>query len=136
MVKIRHRIFEIYEGCEEATRVLTPRIQKAVTEATPLESWTFRRLGVSRCAGVTRVQLTGASEFDEATMGELREDFDQLAERLGMDSKVLVDFREVTSFDAACIDLLATFSARLRTKGSRIALCCLGPSVRESFFAS
>ena len=135
MVKIRHRIFEIYETCEEATRVLSPKVQKTVRESTPLESWTFRHLGVSRFAGVTRVEFTDASDFNEATAAELREDFDQLAENLGADSKVLVDFRDVTLFDAAFIESLVVFSGKLRTKGSRIALCCLAPPVHESFFA-
>ncbi len=136
MAKIRHRIFEIYESCEEATRVLTPKLQKTVTESTPLDTWTFRHLAVSRFAGVTLVQFTDASEFNEATAAELREDFDQLAEHLGADSKVLVDFRGVVLFDATFIDLLIIFSGKLRTKGSRIALCCLAPPVHESFFAS
>lgn len=136
MAKIRHRIFEIYEGCEEATRVLTPKVQKAANESTPVETWTFRHLGVSRLAGVTRIEFTQATEFDAATSVTLRRDLDQLAERLGADSKVLVDFRDVASFDASCIDLLSTFAGRLRTKGSRMALCCLAPSVHASFFPS
>jgi anti-anti-sigma regulatory factor len=53
---------------------------------------------------------------------------------LGNDSKVLVDFTGIELFDAAFIDALLLLSKRLRTKGSRIALCCLAPAARAFFF--
>jgi anti-anti-sigma regulatory factor len=53
---------------------------------------------------------------------------------LGIDSKVLVDFTNVALFDAAFIDSLLLFRRTLRTKGSRIALCCLAPAARAFFF--
>jgi hypothetical protein len=134
MAKIAHRIFEIYESREEATRALTPKTKKTATEASPPDSWTFEHLAVSRSAGVTHVQFPEASSYDEATVAGLREDFAQLADKLGMDSKVLVDFTGVVLFDAAFIDALLVFSRKLRTKGSRIALCCLAPTARAFFF--
>ena len=134
MAKILHRIFEIYESREEATRALTPKAERTVTESSAPDSWAFEHLAVSRSAGVTHVQFREAQNFDEETVAGLREDFAQLADKLGMDSKVLVDFTGVVLFPAAFIDALLVFSRKLRTKGSRIALCCLAPTARASFF--
>ncbi len=135
MAKVLHRIFEIYESLEEATRALTPRLERTAREATAPESWTYEHLTVTRSTGVTHVQFKEASDFNEATLAGLRADFAQLADNLGGDSKVLVDFTGVELFDAAFIDALLLFSKKLRTKGSRIALCCLAPAARAFFFA-
>jgi anti-anti-sigma regulatory factor len=134
MAKIPHRVFEIYESRDEATRALKPKLEKAATESSAPNSWTFQHLTVSRSAGVTHVQFTEAKDFGEETVAGLREDFSQLAGKLGIDSKVLVDFTGVELFSAAFIDALVVFSKKLRNKGSRIALCCLAPAAREFFF--
>ena len=134
MAKIPHRIFEIYESRDEATRALTPKLQKTATESSAPDSWIFEHLTVSRSAGVTHVEFTEAEDFGEETVAGLRKDFAQLAGTLGIDSKVLVDFTGVVLFSAAFIDALVVFSKNLRTKGSRIALCCLAPTAREFFF--
>ena len=42
MAKYRHRIFEMYEFRDEATRALTPKSARPATEATAPESWTFK----------------------------------------------------------------------------------------------
>jgi len=134
MAKIRHRVFEIYESRSEAIRALTPKLQKAATESSAPDSWEFQHLTVSRSAGVTLVEFADPKKFGEETADELREDFSQLADNLGIDSKVLVDFTGVDHFSAACVDSLVVFSQMLRTRGSRIALCSLAPAARESFF--
>ena len=134
MAKYRHRIFEMYEFRDEATRALTPKSARPVTEATAPESWTFKHLTVSRSAGVAHVQFKSAQAFGEETVNDLRVDFSQLADRLVRDSKVLLDFVGVKSFCAASIDELILFNQKLRTKGSRIALCRLDPTVHQSFF--
>jgi anti-anti-sigma regulatory factor len=134
MAKIPHRIFEIYESQQEATRALTPKLQKVAKESSSPHSWTFQHLSVSRTGGVTHVQFTEAGEFGEETVAGLREDFAQLADKLGIDSKVLVDFTGVVPFSAAFVEALVLLSKRLRTKGSRIALCCLAPAARGAFF--
>jgi hypothetical protein len=134
MAKIPHRIFEIYESRDEATRALTPKLEKTATESSAPDSWVFKHLTVSRSAGVTHVQFMEAQDFGEETIAGLRADFAQLADALGIDSKVLVDFTGVVLLDAAFIDALAVFGKKLRTKGSRIALCCLAPTAREFFF--
>lgn len=133
MAKIMHRIFEIYESLEEATRAVTPKSEKTTSESSAPDSWTFEHLAVSRSAGVTHVQFTEASNFSDATVAGLREDFAQLADKLGIDSIVLVDFTGVVLFGAAFIDALLVFSRKLRTKGSRIALCCLAPAALKFF---
>ena len=134
MAKYRHRIFEMYEFRDEATRALTPKSARPVTEATDSESWTFKHSAVSHSARVAHVQFKMAQTFGKETVNDLRVDFSQLADRLVRDSKVLLDFAGVKSFYAASIDTLVLFNQKLRYKGSRIVLCCLEPAARESFF--
>ena len=136
MAKYRHRTFEMYEQRDEAIRALTPRSEKTASEVTAPESWTFAHLAVSRVAGVIQVQFKEPRTFDDTTAGGLREDLTRLADLLGRDSKVLVDFSDVASFNAASISALTQFNRNLQIKGSRIALCCLEPATRESFFAT
>ena len=93
-------------------------------------------LAVSNAASVTHVEFKEAQSFGEETLDDLREDFSELASRLGKDSKVLLDFAGVRAFSSDSIDVLALFNRQLRTKGSRIAVCCLDPEARESFFAA
>ena len=80
------------------------------------------------------VKFLNAADFDAGTVTDLRDDFAQLASTLAIDTRVLVDFTGVVSLHAALIDALLVFSGELRTKGSRIALCCLAPTAREFFF--
>ena len=134
MAKYRHKIFEMYEFRDEATRALTPKSARPFTESTASESWTFKHLTVSHSASVAHVQFKKTETLGEETVNDLRVDFSQLADRLVRDSKVLLDFVGVNSFCAAAIDELILFNQKLRTKGSRIALCCLDPTVHQSFF--
>jgi hypothetical protein len=115
MPKIPHRIFEIYESREEATQAMTPKVEKAAMDSSALSSWQFEHLIVSRSAGVTHVRFTAAKDFEEATVSGLRRDFAQLADTLGIDSKVLVDFTGVELFSTPFIDALVVFSRQLRT---------------------
>jgi anti-anti-sigma regulatory factor len=66
----------------------------------------------------------------------VREDLARLTDLLGRDSKVLLDFSGVASFDATSVSALAQFNRNLQTKGSRLVLCCLAPATREAFFAT
>jgi len=133
VAKIRHRVFEVYQLRDEAISVLTPKSAHAMTKATMPESSTFKHLTVSCSASVTLVQFK-EENYGEETVSDLRGDFTQLADRLVIDSKVLLDFTGVKSFCAASIDALTLFSQKLRSKGSRIALCCFSPEVQASFF--
>jgi hypothetical protein len=134
MAKYRHRIFEMYEFRDEASRALTPKTEKTATEATTPESWTFRHLAVSRCGGVTHVQFKEAKNHGDKTLSSFGADLGHLADMLGRDSKVLLDFTGVASISSASINAIILFNKVLRTKGSRIALCSLEPTARKSFF--
>ena len=136
MAKYPHRVFEMYEFRDETIIALTPKIEKPATEATAPESWTFKHLAVSRSASVTHVTFKEAETVGEEAVSNFGGDFAQLADRLGRNSKVLLDFAGVKSFSSTSIDALVLFNQKLQTKGSRIALCCLDPAVRESFFAT
>jgi len=136
MAKYRHRIFEMYEFQDEAIRALTPKSAIPANEGTAVESWDLKRLAVSRSANVVLVQFKNAQSCGEGTVSDLREDFSQLADTLLRDSKVLLDFVGVKSFCVASIDELILFNKKLRTKGSRIALCCLDATVQQSFFGT
>ena len=70
MAKILHRIFEIYRVARGSDPALTPKLEKTATESSAPESWTFEHLAVSRSAGVTHVQFTEASDFNDATVAD------------------------------------------------------------------
>lgn len=134
MAKYRHRIFEMFEFRAEAIRALTPRAARPVTDAADPESWTFKCLAVSLLDNVTLVGFK-AHDLGEESETDLRADILQLVAQLVNDSKVLIDFAGVTSFSPGCIDTLALLDRQLRNKGSRMALCCVRETVRETFFA-
>jgi hypothetical protein len=136
MAKYRHRIFEMYEFRDEAEGALTTKSENLAPSATAPESWTLRHLAVSPSAGVTHVTFKEATNFADETIDDLREDFVQLADRLVKDSKVLLDFTGVVFFSPASIRALTQFHEKLRTKGSRLVLCCLDAAARDCFFAA
>ena len=136
MAKYRHRIFEMYEFRDEAIQALTPKTAHPITESTAPDSWTFKHLIVSRSASVTHVEFKKTPTLGEETVSDLRQDFAHLADRLVRNSKVLFNFAGVKSFCSASMDALVLFNKKLRTKGSRMALCCLDPAARDSFFAT
>ena len=135
MAKHRHRIFEMYDHCNEAARALTPKFDGTETEAAAPESGALRHLEVSCSASVTHVTFSAATTFGDETINDLRADLAQLADGLGKDSKVLMDFSGVVSFSPASINALAQFNERLRTRGSRMVLCSLESTARDCFFA-
>ncbi len=134
MAKYRHRTFEMYDLRDESIRALTPKSNNVATDDNVAESWTFASFRVSRSAAVAHLQFNQLSVWGEETLSDLSKDFEHLAQRLGKDSRVLVDFTGVSSFPAAAIDALAQFKKKLRNQGSVIALCCLEPDTRKSFF--
>jgi hypothetical protein len=136
MAKYRHRIFEMYEQRDEAIHALTPRSEKTATEATAPESWSFAHLTVSRNADLIAVHFQSPPRFEEGDTSDLRDDLTRLADLLGRDSRILVDFTGVESFNAASVAALIQFHRTLQTRGSRMALCCLEPAPRESFFVT
>lgn len=132
MAKYRHRVFEMYDSFDETVRALTPRSTLNEPKSTAPDSTAFKHLAISCSAGVTHVQFKSAQGAgEEATT--FRGDLARLSESLDRNSRVLLDFAGVTSLTPACIAALAQFQQRLRTKGSRVALCCLESAARESF---
>ena len=134
MAKYRHRIFEMYEFLDEAAAAQALKATSPSADDSDPASWSFHYLHVSRSSGMTHIEFKQRQSFDEETVNDLREDFAQLAEKLVRSSTILLDFSEAESFCAAAIDALELFNQKLRVKGSRLALCCLAPEVRESFF--
>lgn len=136
MAKYRHRIFEMYDFFDEALRVLTSQGQQTAAAVPIPESCVFTHLAASRDAGVTHIRFKTATSLGNGIASELHDDFDTLAETLERDSKVLFDFDGVASFDRSSINELILFRKKLYIKGSRMALCSLGPTVRDAFFAA
>ncbi len=137
MAKQRHRVFEIYEHRDEAIRALASKSAEGETaRSQPALLPAFTHLGVCRAAGVTLVQFQGAEAFLGDAEAALQEDIEKLAGMLEIGSKVLLDFSDVESFSPACIGVLANFERRLRNRGSRVVLCCLGPSTRACFYGA
>lgn len=134
MAKYRHRVFEMYEFRDEAIIALTPKENGRATEAAAQEPGATKHFAVSYAAHITVVEFQSVEAFIEETANELRSSFTQFADMLDKDSKVLLDFTGVTTFNANAINELAIFKRKLQIKGSRIALCCLAPTVHKSFF--
>lgn len=72
--------------------------------------------------------------LDSQLSVEFRSDFSHLVDSVVDDSRVLLDLAGLRGFSTECIDELQRFNARLKSKGSRMVLCNLEPSVRASFF--
>lgn len=135
MAKHRHRIFEIYEFREEAVDALRPRADCSAPSGAVPQAWKLHQLAASYSASVTHLRFKKPRTSGENAAGELREDLTQLAESLSKNSRVLLDFSDVTSFEPAALDALVLFNKKLRTRGSRMVLCGLGPAAREDVFA-
>lgn len=125
----------MYESREEAIDELAPKSEHAVSRGSPLESWSLRRLSVMRLDGSMVVQFPQGESLDGDAAKDLREDFAELADTLDRDSKVLLDFTGVTECPPLLVDTLVSFCKRLRTRGSRLVLCCLGTSAQKVFFS-
>lgn len=134
MAKRRHRVFDMYDFHDEAVRALTPKSSSPVAEAINPESWDFTLLNASQSASVTHVSFKQTQKLRDDAVSDLRKDFAQLTNKLGIGSKILLDFTGLDSFSTASLDMLVTFNQNLRHKGSRIVLCCLNSAVRKSFF--
>jgi len=135
MTKYPHRIFEIYEFHDEAVRALGPKAASPTIETKSSESWCFEYLNASQTENVTHVGFKKTQSYTDDTSGELSRDFAKLTGKLAIGSKILVDFTGLSSFSSASIDSLVSFNKNLRHKGSRVVLCCLDPTVRDSFFS-
>jgi hypothetical protein len=134
MAKDRHRIFEIYEERDEAAWELMPKGNKVAAGAAPPETWSMSQVEVSVLAGITQVRFKEPTLTSNEVIGELKDDFTQLGEKLGTNGKALLDFTGVQEVSTAAVSLLIGFNKKLQVKGSRMVLCCLEPNVRSAIF--
>lgn len=135
MAKDRHRIFEIYTSCDEAAWELMPKAAKTGNDPGALTT-SFKQLVVSRLVGITQVRFKEAALSTPEMLTQAQDDFARLADELGGDSRVLIDFTGVQMFDAAGVNALIGFNRKLQLKGSRMVLCCLDTNVRAAIFAT
>jgi anti-anti-sigma regulatory factor len=136
MAKYRHRLFEMFDFRDEAVDAITTKSARYEAEAADPTSWTFKLLTVTLNNKVTEVRFNETQLDNAERESDLREDLAELVERLGRDSKVLFDFTDVQTFSQPCIDAVASLNQKLQNRGSRIVLCCLEPTARESFFTA
>ena len=140
MAKIRHRTFEIFDLLLEASDALASKSARANTYAIDPSQWEFRQLVTAiRPSGVIHVEFKPKADGEASPRNcrgsDLSRDLTELAELLTNDSRVLVNFEGVLAFDSDAVIRLGEFDSKLRNKGSRIVLCNLEPSVRDSFFS-
>jgi hypothetical protein len=136
MAKLRHRTFEIFDTYDEAASALESKSSRKIVQQSQGtdEVLTFRHLMVSLRGCVIHVTFKSPNCPEHDGARDLRADLAKLASSLINDSPVLVDFEGLEEFSPKCVDDLALFLRRLQSKGSRIALCNLGPAVKASFF--
>ncbi len=136
LAKYRHKLFELYEFRDEALEALTSKSSQPAVAPAPsaLDAAELDQVSISNAADVTVVNFKEPPDFTERNLAKLRTDFQKIAERLGGDSRVLLDFTGATAVGPPAIELLTAFNQKLRIKGSRMALCCLAPDVQRAFF--
>ena len=134
MAKDRHRIFEIYESRDEAAWELMPKANKAGNDVAATEKSSFQQLVVLQLGGITQVRFKEAEISAPEIVSQIQDELLQLADELGGDSRVLIDFTGEREFGSAAISALMAFNKKLHVRGSRMVLCCLDANVRKSFF--
>jgi anti-anti-sigma regulatory factor len=134
MAKRRHRVFEMYDFRDEAFRALVPKEASPETDTAIPKDLNCKYLTVSRTTSVTHVEFKGIKDLGEETSRDLNKDIGLLSASLDLDSKVLLDFANVESVCATCIEIFSNFSKSLRHKGSRVVLCCLDDEASKCFF--
>ena len=135
MAKIRHRTFEIFDFLQEATDALSSKSPGVTTDTSDPKSWRFRQLiAERRPSGVIHITFKQCGISGANSANDLYADLMQLTGLLVNDSRVLLDFEFVQEFGTDSIIKLTDFNSRIQYKGSRVVLCNLEPTVRESFF--
>ncbi len=124
----------MFDFKDEAVSALTLRSSPPTSELEDPQLWAFKRLNASLSDGVIHVQFTASSLNGDEMRRELRGDFTNLADWVANNSRVLLDFEGVSDFDASCIEALTLLEQRLKSKGSRLALCSLGEAAQSEFF--
>ena len=134
MAKRRHRVFEMYDFQDEALQALVPKEASSETDTALPKALNCKHLTVSRTTSVTHVEFKGTQDFGEETVNDISKDFALLLANSDLDSRILLNFANVKSICAACIEVFIHFSKSLRHKGSRVVLCCLDVEARKCFF--
>lgn len=136
MAKTRHRTFEIFDFAQEASDALASKSARVHTYALDPELWRFHQLDTSiRPSGVVHVMFKPLADANSGSMSEFGTDLLDLAKSLTNGSRVLLDFEGVVAFDADAVAKLTKFNSKLQSKGSRVVLCNLKPTVQASFFS-
>lgn len=136
MAKHRHRMFEMFDTYDEAECALESKSSQKVVQQNHEtdELWAFRCLMASRSERVIHVTFGSPKRPKGEHARDLRADLWKLADSLVNDSSVLMDFEGLEEFSARSVDDLALFLRKLQSRGSRVAICNLGPAVMASFF--
>lgn len=135
IAKIRHRNFEIFDFVQEASDALASKSARVNTYTLDPDLWRFRQLDVAiRPSGVAHVTFKQPSLSDADSVDDIGTDLADLAGLLVNGSRVLMDFEGVLEFGTDSIIKLTDFNSKLQTKGSRVVLCNLESTVRDSFF--
>ena len=135
MAKIRHRLFEIFETEQEASDALASKSARVNKHALDPDLWRFHQLDVSISpSGVTHVKFKQSKVIGPGVVSELSKDLMDLAGLLTNDSRVLLDFAGVQTFEAEAINKLGELRTKLQSKGSNFVLCNLETEAHASFF--
>jgi hypothetical protein len=124
----------MFDFQDEAIDALASKSVRPVTESDDSQSWQLQQLIASRSGDVIHVKFKTTDLCVDERARELRKDFSRLADCLVNNSQVLLDFEGLHEFCPASIAALAMFDLRLKSKGSRLALCNLEATVQASFF--
>ena len=135
MAKTRHRTFEMFDVLQEATSALASKLPCVTTGGSDPESWRFRQLiAVTRPSGVVHITFKQGALSKADSVNEFGTGLAHLTGLFVNGSRVLLDFEGVLEFGTDSIIKLTEFNSKLQTKGSRVVLCNLEPTVRVSFF--
>ncbi len=124
----------MFDFLQEATQALLSKSSRPSQVKTDANLWSFQRLRVSQTDGVIHVTFKLDEQDSTSALDDLVKDLNLMAKSFDTDSQVVLDFEGLQAFCPDSIAALAVFGRRLQSKGSRMSLCNLEPSVRESFF--
>jgi hypothetical protein len=134
MAKYRHRTFEMFEFQDEAVAALGSKSARVMLATDKPEEWSFCQLTASQLGNVVHIEFKPRPGTDTDAASDVRKDFAYLPECLVNNSQVLIDFKGVQAFGSEEMESLELLNNRLKSKGSRIAICNVDPSLQPSFF--
>lgn len=123
----------MFDSYNEAVATLNVRPRAQPRNLNALEM-SFANLTVKQSENFVRVALRQTDVNEEQPACPFAKDLSLLAELLHNDSRVVLDFEGVEQFSAASVESLKTFYRQLKSKGSRLVLCNIEPSVKPTFY--